>query len=159
MVWWTRRSTWLVRCVVAASLTRWWNRAEEAAAGAVSNRITITARTPVHTFRISLTQTIRALDRPSGATRRQRMAEPDTSPWPPQGRATICAVGAIWGRTLEGPVAWLSCDVDDADASWFWRRRDRGRSGTPGPDILRWEEGELTTTLSESRQLRHRDRQ
>ena len=26
-----------------------------------------------------------------------------------------------WGRRLDGPVAWLSCDVDDADASWFWR--------------------------------------
>ena len=25
------------------------------------------------------------------------------------------------GRRLDGPVAWLSCDVDDADASWFWR--------------------------------------
>ena len=26
-----------------------------------------------------------------------------------------------WGRRLDGPVAWLSCDIDDADPSWFWR--------------------------------------
>ena len=31
------------------------------------------------------------------------------------------ALLAQWARSLEGPVAWLSCDVDDADPAWFWR--------------------------------------
>jgi ATP/maltotriose-dependent transcriptional regulator MalT len=31
------------------------------------------------------------------------------------------ALLAQWVGTLPGPVAWLSCDIDDADPVWFWR--------------------------------------
>jgi len=31
------------------------------------------------------------------------------------------ALLADWASNLRGTVAWLSCDIDDADQAWFWR--------------------------------------
>jgi LuxR family maltose regulon positive regulatory protein len=31
------------------------------------------------------------------------------------------ALLAEWATELRGAVAWLSCDIDDADPGWFWR--------------------------------------
>src|SRR5215218_2127133 len=31
------------------------------------------------------------------------------------------ALLAEWARERQSDVAWLSCDVDDADPGWFWR--------------------------------------
>src|SRR3954447_4728500 len=31
------------------------------------------------------------------------------------------ALLAEWAAELRSNVAWLSCDIDDADPAWFWR--------------------------------------
>lgn len=31
------------------------------------------------------------------------------------------ALLADWANNLRSPLAWLSCDIDDADQAWFWR--------------------------------------
>jgi LuxR family maltose regulon positive regulatory protein len=51
------------------------------------------------------------------------------------------ALLAQWAHSLTGPVAWMSCDIVDADPAWFWRDLCVAIRQAWGGAV--WEEAEL----------------